>query len=389
MKTLSLTKMVALENAVQRKKKENEALQKEVEGLQKEVAMKTLSLESIVQADDHDLFRHYTGIDDYVTFNILHEHLFAKIAEKIVYIGTAYNERARMGGIPTEHRHGRPSKLSKKNETFMVLCRLRRAFDETDLANRFGISCSSVSRIWRTWLHVMDERLTQLPIWPDKTTVQQEMPEHFRSLYPSTRAILDSTEIFVEVSSSTAVQSATFSSYKHHNTAKSLVAISPNGSVTFVSDLYGGRTSDKAIAKDCGIIEMMEIGDSVMADRGFEIEEMLRSKGISLNVPPFMSGRAQLSAEDETKTRRIASIRVDVESAIGRIKCFRLLSLVFPMSMHRDLNRVWKVCCYLSNFLPKLRKQYTTDYDITDYDIDTCSKIVHLLLRTGSKNLLV
>ena len=104
-------------------------MQKEVEGLQKEIAMKTLSLESIVQADDHDLFRHYTGIDDYVTFNILYENLFAKIADKILY-----NERG-----PTEHRHGDPVSCQRKmNFSWCFVA----SDDETDLANRFGISCS-------------------------------------------------------------------------------------------------------------------------------------------------------------------------------------------------------------------------------------------------------
>ena len=70
------------------------------------------------------------------------------------------------------------------------------------------------------------------------------MPNQFKD-YPTTRIIIDGTEIFTEVPSSMKSQSMAWSSYKHHNTWKALVGISPNGLVTFVSKLWSGRVSDK------------------------------------------------------------------------------------------------------------------------------------------------
>ena len=46
------------------------------------------------------------------------------------------------------------------------------------------------------------------------------MPKCFKDMYPTTRVIIDSTEIFTEMPTSYRSQSATFSNYKHHNTAK-------------------------------------------------------------------------------------------------------------------------------------------------------------------------
>ena len=148
-------------------------------------------------------------------------------------------------------------------------------------------------------------------------------------------------------------QAATFSNYKHHNTAKGLVGISPNGAVTFASDLYTGRCSDQKITKDCGILELLEPGDSLMADRGFDIGDDL-PKNVSLNIPPFLDGKPQLNLKEELETRKIASVRVHVERAIERIKNYRILQTVFPLSMAPELNKIWVICCYLVNFLPPL-----------------------------------
>ena len=74
-------------------------------------------------------------------------------------------------------------------------------------------------------------------------------------------------------------QAITFLSYKHHNTFKALVGISPGGVITYVSELWGGRVSDEVITEKCGILDLIEKGDNIMADRGFEIKELLSRKG--------------------------------------------------------------------------------------------------------------
>ena len=56
-----------------------------------------------------------------------------------------------------------------------------------------------------------------------------------------------------------------------------------------------------------------------MADRGFDISDDL-PEGVTLNISAFMKGKEQLSFEEETETRRIASVRIHVECAIERDK---------------------------------------------------------------------
>ena len=67
-------------------------------------------------------------------------------------------------------------------------------------------------------------------------------------------------------------------------------------------------------------------GDSVMADRGFTITDMLDARGVRLNIPP-MKTRDQFTQNELTTTRRIASLRIHVERAIGRIKVLKLWNI--------------------------------------------------------------
>ena len=146
----------------------------------------------------------------------------------------------------------------------MTLTRLRCGFLIEDIGVRFNMSTSSVSRILITWIDFLHTKLRGLPIWSSRESVNDGMPKTFKELYPTTRCIIDCTEIFTEMPTSYRSQSATFSNYKHHNTAKGLVGITPSGSVTFVSDLYAGRCSDQKITRHCGILDLLETMTYVM-----------------------------------------------------------------------------------------------------------------------------
>ena len=126
-------------------------------------------------------------------------------------------------------------------------------------------------------------------------------------------------------------QQLTFSSYKNHNTFKALVVITPTGAISFVSSLYGGSISDRELTIKSGLLDKLQPGDSLMADKGFQISDLLYDRGVELNIPPLKT-EAQLSEDDVILTRRIANLRIHVERAIGRIKTFRILNDI-PINM--------------------------------------------------------
>ena len=48
-----------------------------------------------------------------------------------------------------------------------------------------------------------------------------------------------------------------------------------------------------------------------------------------------------MSKSNVIKTRKIASLRIHVERAIGRIKQYRILSSVIPLSIASFVDNIW------------------------------------------------
>ena len=57
-----------------------------------------------------------------------------------------------------------------------------------------------------------------------------------------------------------------------------------------------------------------------MADRGSAIQDILVKLNFVLNIPPFKGSSSVMSLEDGKKTQWIASVRIHVERAKGRVK---------------------------------------------------------------------
>ena len=89
-----------------------------------------------------------------------------------------------------------------------------------------------------------------------------------------------------------------------------MLGIAPSGAPVFISDLYTGSISDKEVTKQSGILElyMLEKGDDCMADKGFNIKDLLEPIGMTLNIPPFLSDKAQFNEEEAEHIQSVASV---------------------------------------------------------------------------------
>ena len=94
-----------------------------------------------------------------------------------------------------------------------------------------------------------------------------------------------------------------------------------------------------------------------MADKGFNITELLTLKHAELVIPPGRRGAAQMPKKDVLLTKDIANRRIRVEQVIRRIKSFAILRHEIPMSLLHILDDVFVICCAFCNLMPPISKK--------------------------------
>ena len=330
------------------------------------------------QAREENYFNHLTGFNSYAKFQeVLKFVLPGGERKNIVYWNTKVSksrridtsllfdsdeESAQSDGSDSDSDSGteRNHTLTVEDEFLLVLMKLRLGLTNLDLAIRFRVSEATVSNIFITWLNFLYIRLGTLKVWPHRRVILDNMPKNFKEDYPNNIIIIDCTELKIQCPSSLVLQSQSYSNYKSTNTLKSLVGVDPKGGFMFVSQLYTGSISDKQIVTRSGFLELLsskkevtevEDGDSIMADKGFDIEEDLKNIGLQLNIPPFLKEKPQFNENEVIRTQTIAKHRIHVERAIGKVRNFLIFNTRIPISSLGTINQLWTVCCLLSNFM--------------------------------------
>ena len=239
--------------------------------------------------------------------------------------------------------------LSWENHLLLVLMKVRLGLTNRDLAYRFGLPFSTVSKILRDWIPMLSSIVKPFIMWPSKDAVRANMPKCFKPKFRNCRCIIDCTDIFIERTHNLKARAETWSNYKHQNTMKYLIGITPAGAISFLSSGWGGRASDKVITLDSGFLGKLEHGDEILADRGFLVREDLASVGATLRIPSFTKGKSQLPGSCVDTSRQLSRVRIHVERVIGQLKTFKILNTVIPISQVDMLDDILTICAGLTN----------------------------------------
>lgn len=132
------------------------------------------------------------------------------------------------------------SALTAFQQKLLTLMKLRHNYPFQDLADRFGVSPATCSKVFQKILDVLYIQLGWLVRWPTREELRQTMPVCFREHYADkVTAIIDCFEVFLDRPTSLLPQAQTWSSYKHHNTVKFLIGVAPHGYISLISKAWG------------------------------------------------------------------------------------------------------------------------------------------------------
>lgn len=284
--------------------------------------------------------RFFTGLHTFSTLKVLYKQL-----EKIV--------------------RKKASHLDLFQKLILTLVKLRLGSSFRDLGYRFNISEGTSSSIFFEMLFILYQKLKSLIMWPSREALRKTMPESFKKKYKNKVAVIvDCFEVFTERPSTLDGSSQLYSNYKHHHTIKVLIGIIPQGAISFISKSYGGKCSDKFVTIDSKILDHLEVGDLVMADRGFLVEDQILLRHCNLVMPAFTKGQSQLHPLDLEETREIANLSIHVERVIGSLRQkYTILNSTIPISMLTKyqnftdilvIDQIITVCAALTNLCPSL-----------------------------------
>ncbi|KAM7290352.1 uncharacterized protein ISCGN_026997 [Ixodes scapularis] len=252
----------------------------------------------------------------------------------------------------------RKSDISAEDKLTLFLMKLKLGISFTALAALFSVHKTTASRTFKTLLDILSVRLERWVFVPARDIIKESLPPAFKTHYPGCTFIIDCTEIRTETPSDPEQQHYMYSSYKSGYTIKLLIGIIPNGMISFVSKIYGGRQSDSHITVNSGFLSLVQPGDVVLSDKGFpSIRTTMAEKGAVLVMPPFSVGGQQLSQEDMDNTFHIAQVRIHVERVIQRLKNFHILKHRIPLTLIPQMDQVVQVCSALVNMQTPIIKK--------------------------------
>ena len=82
--------------------------------------------------------------------------------------------------LPPINRKGPKKKLSLEQEFLLIMMRLRLGLLQEDLAWRFQVSDTTVSKVVTTWTRLLSKEFSCLIIWPSKGPIYANLPICFK-----------------------------------------------------------------------------------------------------------------------------------------------------------------------------------------------------------------
>ena len=154
---------------------------KEMESLVATLKKRIFSVENMLVGND-DAVRFYTGFQNYDSFEAVFKYLEPKMESAHYWRGPESKDKANLKYQQEGYQRSGPKrKLKLIDEFFMVMVRCKVGLFEDDLADRFDIAVSQVSKIFTTHINLVRRALQQLFPMPTQAEVRLNIPKNLRN----------------------------------------------------------------------------------------------------------------------------------------------------------------------------------------------------------------
>lgn len=132
----------------------------------------------------------------------------------------------------------------------------------------------------------------------------------------------------------------------------------PCGFISLISQSHGGRDTDAQITIGSKLLDLLEPGDTVLADKGFpQIKSMLDERGdnVSLVMPPFLRENEQFTEGEVEETYHVASVRIHIERIMQRLRTHKILEKLTTKMLPFIDKIIFMVCVLVNHQRPIIK----------------------------------
>lgn len=299
----SLTESVIYEAKVNALRKENMKLKESLE---------KMSLTEASFKNDPEKVQFYTGLPNYFVF------------ETVMWL------------LVPHIKGDKNAKLSNFQQLLLTLMRLRLDLRNQDLAYRFGVKVSTVTRTVHRIINIMFTTLVPTAVfWPSRVELRKNLPEAVKCTHPDCAVIIDCFTVSLEKVVSIDVHHQDARVTREVTTPSSrsafiselkyVIGVAPQGAVMFVSRGAPGSVSDKTLVESCGLLCKLLPGDVVLAERDFDVKDLVgahRAELIITNSEFHEIGQSNQDTGDKASLAAMERFNVyrHVERVIQMVK---------------------------------------------------------------------
>ena len=323
--TSNVVNEVEEEDVLNEPEKEEEKLSSEAET---QTPASLFPLMGIEKFENDDAGIHfYTGLESFTSFTMVLQSL-GPAAYCLNYVRHQVND------------------ISVPNQFFLVLIKLRRHLPDIELSLFFNVSEDTVSNVFFTWMVFMSKQWRELDLWPrgsiGKHIVSDISSSDYEIESSRTRLIIDRAEFPIRKPKGSESQRATYSTREKKYTVKVLIGATPEGLVSYVSQAYGGATTDKQIIEeslsDLNVSEELQLDD-------------LQNSFVNKNEHACENRNRNLCALHDCE---ICKDKDYIERIVRQAKSFKILSEHMSRSETQMASHIAFVCFMLGNFKTRI-----------------------------------